>query len=170
MKSTSGFTLIELVVVIILISILSAVGVGLLSGTDQYSARLAADRWLAGLRLAQRLALQKQNSANLVDITVTDSADVWSMSIDQGAVNLSEFDIEKERLQVRTSTTEFAAACATLPLLILPLTLNFNGYGNPVSAARVQTPTNRRLCFVGAKTQEICISPSGYTYEGLCEN
>jgi MSHA pilin protein MshC len=170
MKSTKGFTLIELIVVMILISILSALGIGLLSGTDQYSARLASDRWLAGLRLAQRLALQKQNSANLVAITVSDSAALWTMSIDQGAINLSDFEIEKERLQVRTSTTEFAAACATLPLLILPFTLNFDGYGNSVSAARVQSATNRRLCFVGAQTMELCISPSGYTYEGLCEN
>jgi MSHA pilin protein MshC len=169
MKSTKGFTLIELIVVMILISILSALGIGLLSGPDQYAARLASDRWLAGLRLAQRLALQKQNSANLVAITVSDSADVWTMSIDQGAVNLSEFEIEKERLLAHTSTTEFADPCSTLSSLA-SLTLNFDGYGNSVSAARVQSATNRRLCFVGAQTMELCISPSGYTYEGLCEN
>jgi len=170
MTSTKGFTLIELIVVIILISIISAVGMGLFSSTDQYSARLASDRWLAGLRLAQRLSLQKQNATNLVVMTVSNSADEWDLSIDQAGVNLSEFVIEKEQLDIRVSTTEFSNSCSTLTAVTFPYSLNFNGYGNLVTAARAQVSTNTRLCFIGAQTMDVCISPSGYAYEGLCSN
>lgn len=168
MNSTKGFTLIELIVVIILISILSAVGIGLFSSSDQYSARLASDRWLAGLRLAQRLSLQKQNASNLVVMTVTSGSDSWGFSIDQAGINLSDFEIEKEQLDIRISTSSFSAACSTLPVMSFPNTFNFNGYGDLVSATRVQESTNTRLCFIGAQTMDLCISPSGYTYEGLC--
>ena len=210
MTSAKGFTLIELIVVIILISILSAVGIGLFSSSDQYSARLASDRWLAGLRLAQRLSLQKQNASNLVVMTVTSGSDSWGFSIDQAGINLSDFElnillshidlqiipeeflkqlrndpywkeripqlksvlsdfeIEKEQLDIRISTSSFSAACSTLPVMSFPNTFNFNGYGDLVSATRVQESTNTRLCFIGAQTMDLCISPSGYTYEGLC--
>jgi MSHA pilin protein MshC len=170
MKATKGFTLIELIVVIIVISILSTVGISLLSGSDQYTARLASDRWLAGLRLAQRFSLQKQSASNLVVLTVSNSASQWTMSIDQGVTNLSQFSVDKEGLLAYASTTDFSAACNSLPLLTFPFRLNFNGYGDSVSGSRVQVSTNQRICFVGATTQQLCISPSGYAYEGLCEN
>lgn len=170
MNSKKGFTLIELVAVIVVISILSAVGIGLLSGTDQYAARLASDRWLAGFRLAQRLSLQKQSPSNLVVTTVSNSTDQWNMSIDQGATNLSQFSIDKVGLVAYGSTTNFLASCDSLSPLTFPLTINFNGYGDSVSGSRVQVSTNQRICFVGATTQQLCISPSGYAYEGSCEN
>ncbi|MGR6871712.1 pilus assembly FimT family protein [Pseudomonas sp. HK3] len=170
MKTTKGFTLIELIVVIVLISILSAVGIGLFSSPDQYTARLAADRWLAVFRLAQRLALQKQNQTDLVTLSVTGSGNSWSMSIDQGGTNLSQFDIENKGLQVFASNTVFSGACSALPALTLPLTLYFDGYGNSVSSTRVQASNSQRVCLVGASVQSLCISPSGYAYEGSCEN
>ena len=170
MTSTKGFTLIELIIVIILISIVSAIGIGLLSGTDQYSARLASDRWLAGFRLAQRLSLQKQNSSQIMTVTVTENSESWFFSINQGAFNLSAFDIEKERVQVRGSESDFINGCDTLPLITLPLSLYFSGYGDAISAARVQKTANQRFCFIGGSVEEICISPSGYAYEGLCQN
>ena len=170
MKTTKGFTLIELIVVIILISILSTLGVGLMSGTDQYAARLASDRWLTGLRLAQRLSLQKQNPTNLLSISISQSTDLWSVSIDQASVMISEFDIERERLSIHTSTSDFSSGCSALPLMSFPQLLYFNGYGNLVNSSRAQLTENQRLCFVGAQTMELCISPSGYSYEGSCSN
>ncbi len=170
MSSTKGFTLIELIVVIVLISILSAVGLGLFSSADQYTARLASDRWLAGLRLAQRLSLQKQNASNLVSMTVSQSSDNWILSIDQAGMNLGEFDIEKKQLDVRVSTTDFSGPCSGLGSVIFPFVLNFNGYGDLVTSVRTQINTNTRLCFIGAQTMDVCISPSGYAYEGLCSN
>ena len=170
MKTTQGFTLIELIVVIVLISILSAVGIGLFSSTDQYSARLASDRWLAGLRLGQRLSLQKQNISDLVQVTISNGADDWNLSIDQGSVNLSGFSIEKSQLVLRSSTSDFTSACTDLTPTTFPLSFYFNGYGSFVSATRAAITTNLRLCFAGAQTKELCISPSGYSYEGTCVN
>jgi MSHA pilin protein MshC len=170
MKSMKGFTLIELIIVIILISIVSVLGIGLLSSTDQYSARLASDRWLAGFRLAQRLSLQKQNSNQLVTLTVAENSTEWLFSLDQGSINLNEFSIEKERVVVKGSVSDYVNSCDTLPLITFPFSIKFNGYGDVVSATRVTKPANQRLCFIGANVEEICISPSGYVYEGLCKN
>lgn len=170
MKSIKGFTLIELIIVIILISIVSALGIGLFSSTDQYSARLASDRWLAGFRLAQRLSLQKQNSNHLVTATVTENSNAWLFSIDQGLVNLHKFDIEKEQVEMRGSASDYVNDCEVLPLITFPFSLSFNGYGDAVSTTIIQKTTNQRLCFIGGNVEDICISPSGYAYEGLCQN
>lgn len=164
-----GFTIIELIIVIILISIISAIGIGLLSSTDQYTARLASDRWLAGFRLAQRLALQKQNSLELLELSVAETSDSWVFRIRQGSQNLSEFDLEKEPLEIRFSDSDFSASCSTLPILTFPFTSNFDGYGNSVSTTRTQVTQNKRLCFIAGGIEEICISPSGYAYEGTCQ-
>ncbi len=163
-----GFTLIELIIVIILISILSALGVGLLSGTDGYSARVSSDQWLTSLRLAQRLALLKQSNTQLVTMTVTQSTSDWNVTIDFGALTINSFEIDRNRVNFHNSNSDFASSCDALPSASFPLTLYFDGYGDLVTAARNQLTSNTRLCFESGSTEELCISPSGYAYAGTC--
>ena len=81
-----GFTLIELIIVITLMSILSALGIGLLSGTDNFSARIASEQWLTSLRLSQRLSLLRQNPTQLLSLNVSQSSSAWQLDIIQAGV------------------------------------------------------------------------------------
>lgn len=169
MRLVKGFTLIELIIVIILISILSALGVGLLVGTDGFSARVSGDQWLTSLRLSQRLALLKQSSSALVSMTVTQSSSDWNISIDFSGIQLNSFDIERNRVNFHSTTSDFASSCDALPSATFPLTLYFDGYGDLVTSGRTQLSTNTRFCFENGNSEELCISPSGYAYAGTCQ-
>ena len=164
-----GFTLIELIIVIILISILAGLGIGLLSGTDGFAPRVAMDQLLNSLRLSQRLALLKQSSSELLDVTLSQTSDSWNVSVNFDGAELNSFDIDRNRVSMSGSTSDFASSCDALPLITFPMTFYLDGYGNHVSAARVQQNTNQRLCFIGDDSVELCIGPSGYAYAGACE-
>ncbi len=163
-----GFTLVELVIVMILISIISALGVGLFSSTSAFDARLASDQWLVSLRLSQKLALLRQHPSQLLTFTASQNTDQWDVRVAQGGSELNAINIDRNQVELRSSNSDFASACSTLPLASFPMVLYVNGYGDQVNASRVQLSANTRLCFVATETVELCISPSGYAYGGAC--
>ena len=166
---TKGFTLIELVIVMILISIIGSLGIGMLSGTDAYDARLVADQWLTSLRLSQKLALLRQDASQLLSLTATQGSSEWDLILAQGVSELNSITLERHNVVVRSSSSDFASSCASLPLASFPLVFYLNGYGDHVDASRAQLSSNVRLCFVASQAIELCISPSGYAYSGSCQ-
>ncbi len=164
-----GFTLIELVIVIVLITIVGSLGIGLLSGTGAYDARLAADQWLASLRLSQKLALLRQDADNLFTVTVTQSSNEWLLLSSHGSTSVNNINISRDRITLHASNSDFSSSCTVLPVAAFPMVFYFNGYGDQVDVSRVQLTQNQRLCFVAGQTKELCISPSGYAYNGSCK-
>ncbi len=150
-------------------SILSALGIGLLSGTDNFSARIASEQWLTSLRLSQRLSLLRQDPTQLLSLNVSQSSSAWRLDIMQAGISLNQFELERNEITVHQSISDFSSACAALPQASFPLSFYFNGYGNHVSASRIQLATNQRLCFTGTQAVELCLGPSGYAYVGACE-
>ncbi|MAA71942.1 MAG: hypothetical protein CL679_09480 [Bermanella sp.] len=168
MKSAKGFTLIELIVVIILLSVLGAVSIGLFSAPSQYAVKLAADQWLSQFRFAQRLSFLKQSVSEPVALVVNQSSNNWNSVTRQGSSTLNTFNIEYDSVSVRESSSDFTSPCSALPNMAFPKTFYFDGYGNAVDASRNQLSTNQRICLIATNTVELCISPSGYAYEGSC--
>lgn len=163
-----GFTLIELIIVIILISIVSAVGMALFPTTQQYASRLIADQWLLSFRLAQRLALTRQNATELLTLSTSDVGGEWLLTISQGATTLDSVTIDKVNVTAKISNIDFVSSCDNLTSAAFPVQWYFNGYGDHVTAARAQMTGNTRICFTDTNPREMCISPSGYSYEGSC--
>lgn len=169
MKAQKGFTLIELIMVMILIGVLSTLGIGLLPSPDQYNTRLAADKWLTFFRLSQRMSLIKQNTTDLVRVTIAQDANTWRALLTQGTTTLQDSDLDREGASVKISTTDFSTPCTSLANASFPQTFYFDGDGNHVTAARSAINTNYRICLQGGSdVQELCLSPSGYIYSGSC--
>ena len=169
MYSTKGFTLIELIVVIILLSIVSALGIGLFGAPSSYTARLSSDQWLSQLRMSQRMSLIKQSASDLVVLTISDTGTQWLMELQQGATDISSQSIDKDDVILRGSTTDFSGPCSALPVMALPASWYFDGYGERVTATRVAINVNQRLCFDGNQDVDICLAPSGFAYRGVCD-
>ena len=165
-----GFTLIELITVIILLGILSAFAVSRFSSSQSYSTVVIKNQIIASARLAQQTAMSRSsvNSASSVGQTqlqITGDTNNWFLNITSGPINYNA-QVERDNEQVHYGT-DFSASCSALTAATAtPLILNFDGDGNkaPSSALRVciDTPS------ASVASKELCISPSGYAYEGAC--
>lgn len=155
--------------VIVLLSIISSVGIGLLPNSQSYNARLAADKWLTFFRLSQRISLVKQSRDHLVTVTVNQTDSVWQaqLTLDQTLIQQSDFD--REGTVVKFSNVDFVSSCSALPASTFPQTYYFNGYGDHVTNLGNEVVANLRVClFGGDQVEELCLSPSGFLYRGAC--
>lgn len=145
-RSENGFTLIELVMVIVLIGILSALGIGLFASRSAFSPLLATQQLASATLLAQQAALAG-NSAGTLRLEQT--ADSFIFTVGAGTSNARTFSLE------RSGTS--------LSGVSLPLTLAFNPMGEVIGGS------NTNLTFSGDSTYQTCISSLGAVYSGSCQ-
>ncbi len=154
-----GFTLIELVTVIILLGILSTFAISRFPSTQSYSTTIIKNQLLASARLAQQTSLSRASSAVNVTLIVSEVAGQWNLNVAGGeGINFSA-QVERGSEQVRFGSN-LVAACSALAAA--PVTITFDGDGNRIPFQ------NLRVCIDSTRDLELCISPSGYAYEGSC--
>ena len=88
LRQQTGFTLIEMVTVLVLLGVLSAVAFARLGGVTSYSESLFQQQILSYLRLAQRTAVAHQGSGAQLNITRT-AASQWDISLQFSAQTLA---------------------------------------------------------------------------------
>lgn len=167
MKS-AGFTLIELIMVIVLISIISVLGIGLLPSAQNYKSPLFTDQLLNALRTTQRLALLRENPTDVLSLNISRTGSEFQLQILQSAIQVDLISIEHAGNNLVISNTDFTTPCAALTPTPFPYVLYFNGAGERSDASRVQNNTNLRVCVLATPERELCIAPSGYAYVGSC--
>jgi len=159
-NSQQGFTLIELVTVIILLGILSSFAVSRLPSSQSYSTSIITSQLIASVRLAQQTALSR-TSVDIdehTQLNVNGDGGSWRLIVSSGSLNYSA-EVGREDEQIRFGS-DFSTNCSALEAV--PLTVTFDGEGNRVPAK------NLRVCIDSATDIEVCISSSGYAYEGRC--
>lgn len=154
----SGFTLVELVMVILIIAILSAFAISRTSDQQGYSTTIVKNQFIASARQAQQTALSRASSGN-VSLTVSLSSGEWSFQVAGGGGDQHIISLEQGSERIRFGTN-FSAACSALSGSTL--SVQFDGDGN-------RDPSeNLRVCIDSTPDIEMCISPAGYAYEGTC--
>ncbi|MCR8916418.1 type II secretion system protein [Marinobacter panjinensis] len=143
---SSGFTLVELVMVIILIGVLSALGVGLFAGRSAFSPLLATQQLASASLLAQQAALAGNEASGF---TVTQGPDDFVFTVGPGTSSERQFRIGR-------NGTSFSVAGATLPI-------SFDDLGRPDTAGNVL------FTFSGESTYQTCLSSLGAVYAGSCQ-
>jgi len=147
--SKRGFTIIELVMVIILIGVLSALGVGLFASRSAFSPLLATQQLASATLLAQQAALAG-NSANT--LTIERNASDFRFIVGAGTSNARTFELPHEGANLTVAGNS------------LPLTLVFGSTGAPATGANLQ------LTFSGESTFQTCLSSRGVVYAGSCQS
>ena len=166
-RNEDGFTLIELISVIVILGILATTSLGLFSKKESFEARVVANQLIASLHLGQQLALSRENQPAGVPVSViiSQTGSEWSFGIwdlDASVAGNLAFDsasVERSDTVLRVSTADFTSSCTSLPASN-SFTISYDSDGNLSGAGRT------RLCVVGEQTIQICITSLGFAYEG----
>ncbi len=159
----AGFTLVELVLTLVLISILAASAMALFASKDAYTARTTADQILAQARLAQQVALGRSLNIN-TSFTVARSGDSLTLSVTQDTYS----SIRNADAQAVTVSWKEAGTTACGGGSTADFTVQFDREGDALSPGG--NPVNTLICVVGSQTIPVCISSLGYAYEGVCDS
>ncbi len=161
-RVSRGFTIVELIAVISLLAVLSAVAISRSVKPSSFEAAVASAFLLEELRFARRLAVNRQDVAVTLRLTLTASA--WQVQV------LGDgFTTLRAREADRTNATLTGDAVALNTGEVL--TLVYDGLGN-VTAADIAgtglTPADGvPVVLTAESSRTLCIYPSGYvTGEG----
>lgn len=151
----SGFTLVELVMVLVLIGVLSVGGFSLFASNNSYSTFIAKDLLISQARFAQQIALGNPMLNNPASLTVSVSADEWRFSVQKSGV----------------ASPELASIASS------GNTLQVDGATLAVGSSRTFTwdraanlSANHEFRFLGDTSFRVCLSSQGFAYEsqGAC--
>ncbi|ERS88649.1 hypothetical protein Q672_00220 [Marinobacter sp. EVN1] len=142
-KPSRGFTLVELVMVIILIGVLSALGVGLFARSSAFSPLLATQQLESATLLAQQAALAGNTTQNTLTVTSTSSEFLFTVG-------------SREPFRIDSGGTSLSVTGATFPI-------TFDYFGRPETSGNTV-----QFTFSGESTFRVCLSPLGAIYRGPC--
>ncbi|XOV89034.1 MAG: prepilin-type N-terminal cleavage/methylation domain-containing protein [Pseudomonadota bacterium] len=157
MKSSTGFTLIEMTLVLVLLAILAVGARAFFVSGDRFAQVIAQDQLIAGAQLAQQAALAR-NDGNSVSLTVTRTGDNFVFAVSHASDSRIR-RVAAGGTTITWSATSLTGTCAGVTGS-LPHSLAYDALGNT---------TKTRFCFNGNVSTAICVSGLGFAYEGDCE-
>lgn len=141
-KPTSGFTLVELTLVLVLVGIISSLSIGLFANTDRYTASAARDQFVSSANLATKLAQSRSGSGESTTLTIDQTPDEWRFTVSPG---------NSERTAARRNA-----------ILSNTNSLTYSGRGQLLSGE------NQAYVFVGGASYSACVLASGFAFAGEC--
>ncbi|MFO7530449.1 MAG: prepilin-type N-terminal cleavage/methylation domain-containing protein [Marinobacter sp.] len=149
-----GFTLVELVIVVILTAVLAAVGIGLFANRSAFSPLLATQQLSSATLLAQQAALAGNSSKSVVIRQLSDKL---------------EFDAGGDTFTLSREGTSMSYRLSGGIFLTIPaagLTVSFDVLG------RIAAPVAREnidFRITGSSQFNLCLSSLGAVYQGACQ-
>ncbi|MFT7410617.1 MAG: MSHA pilin protein MshC, partial [Oleispira sp.] len=97
-----GFTLIELITVIILLGILSAFAASRFPSSQSYSTAIITNQFIASARLAQQTALSRTSvdSTDPTQLNISGNSDRWRLVVSSGSLTY-DAEVGREAEQIR---------------------------------------------------------------------
>ena len=154
-RKLDGFTLVELVAVILLLAIIGSMVAGRITDPASFDEVVAKDGVLALSRSAQQSALGRAN----VQLTLTPSgSNIVVTSIVSGAVSTTR-SFPTNEVAITAGSVGSGMTCGSISST---LTLNFDSAGEIEAVDDDGFP----ICLNGESS--LCISPAGFAHQGAC--
>lgn len=152
-RSEVGFTLVELILVLVLLSLLAAFAASRFLAPSAYSALAAREQLVALLQLAQQRALAFVDDSQPVSLQLTQSNEAWQVRIQQAASTLYDERVARGGAQLKINGVTLANGQV--------VSVNFDGQG--------RLPESQSWLVVGSSTHALCIASSGFAYAAACQ-
>ncbi|MCP5162533.1 MAG: prepilin-type N-terminal cleavage/methylation domain-containing protein [Hahellaceae bacterium] len=153
-----GFTLVELVMVLVVISILAVVGMSLFANKSDYAVYVGKQQILSSALLAQQVALATQNPLTPISFSISQSTDDWTLTVIKGGTTPIEVSSQQVERSGATLSVDGALLSGTKSFV-------YDRHASLVPRA------SHVLLLSGSSTATLCLSSSGYAYEstnGAC--
>jgi len=162
--------MIELIMVIVILGVVSVSAMSLFASKSTYTTFLAKDQFISSALLAQQTALAAQDApTNPLQLCISQTASDWIMSVWRTTCNTGTL--------IQSQTVERGGATLVI------LTINADASTSTVTVsnggsdsfsfnnlASLSVTKNYKLTFSGDSTSIVCLSSTGYAYEGDCES
>ncbi|WP_158144321.1 type II secretion system protein [Vibrio metschnikovii] len=154
LRRTLGFTLVELIVVILLLGILSAYAASRYSGTSSVAALTTQQEILASLRLTQNRAMQRTGYCNRWLVTANQAGQISSQAVAGSCSSIfAAVDNDASRVE--------APSGVTLSLSTPNGYLDFDSLGRAAQCSA--SPCTVTISSTHDQRQ-VCINTEGYIY------
>lgn len=170
-----GFTLVEIIVTFLLISVLSVVVISRLSSSTAFNAVVLRDQIVSMARSARQNSLGRAD----VSLTITPSADGSSVALVTshagGTIESFDFSLSGVALRGDINNTDSCAATSGASVIssVTPMTLNFDELGDlevsGVTGSTGAVDSALRVCINDSAESSVCVAPSGFAYVGDCD-
>ncbi len=169
-RYADGFTVVELVAVLVLMGILAATATSRMVGSNAYAPALISQQFVAIGRLAQQTALARQDASVSLDVDQNGGDWRFRVQVDDGA---STATAHEERTAVLNTNLTVSSGAVTVPLgPAASLHLVFDGIGGlaagNVAATTLSTDVGVGLTASGDSASGVCIGSTGHAYRGAC--
>ena len=154
---SKGFTMIELIMVMVVLGILSASASSLFSSKSTYVTYIAKDQLISMSLLAQQAALAQQRET--IALCITQTSDEWIFEVHKDDCASTGIDIYIQSRVERENAILLQDALA----FVSPQTFTFN------QSASLSGGNNIQFLFDGDSDQEVCLTSTGFAYSGVCQ-
>lgn len=180
-KLAAGFTIVEMIIAIVIVSIISAMALSRLLGGDTFNAFIIRDQIVSLTRIAQQASLGRAG----VKMTITPAADSVTISVAEVGGVIESVVIESRGIvfngDINKLVSNQTPSCGAdagdnVIAALTPMTINFDELGDlalsGVTGATGAITSAVRICLNDAATstnvESVCISPAGFAYAGVC--
>jgi MSHA pilin protein MshC len=181
-RNPNGFTIVEIVIVLVIVSILAATVFTRFLDNDTFNSIIVRDQIISMARIAQQASLGRADVSLTITPTAPDSVTI-DVSEVGGSIQSVVLDLSGVSLRgdintlVSNQTPSCAASGGINPIAALtPMTINFDELGDlaasGVTGATGAITSALRICLnndANVNTDSVCVSPAGFAYAGSCD-
>ncbi|OUS28286.1 hypothetical protein A9Q99_12205 [Gammaproteobacteria bacterium 45_16_T64] len=153
--NTRGFSLIELIMVLVLVGILSVSASSLFSTKSSYVTFIAKDQLISMSLLAQQSALAQQNTT--IVMCIIESSTEWTFEVRETSCS-GDLYVQSIVDRGNASLTQNGSAFSS------PQTITYN------TAASLTSGGNITFVFDGDYDKTVCLASTGYAYDEACQS